>query len=646
MRTICLALFITKATILAAQEDTTGLKPSFFNQVNLSMNYSDTRWYEKGENLTSVGIGLYRNLKDRKGFQLRWGIELNRVRQVGPTPLNVAGIIEEPFQSTIFSLDVPLVLKYSFGERVKWVPEVGFYLANNMSNRITGSYERLTGDSINTIEKFNYNQRKVVSPFNVGASIGLGVVFPSGSYSYELKADYRFGFNDVGLGAFDSPLYSRYFRLSLGMIFHEKAKNNPITSEDSSADWINEYSVSVNNNDIASYSNKLNKTGIGFGLYHNSKEIKGFSSNLGFEINHTNYYGGLVTSRTMNWYSHMDVSMTALTIPFSLRYHIGKRFRIFPEAGVFVEFNSRARGEGQSYSVTGNQIPYTTTVSNFNETVALKKINYGVTAGVGVLVPIGKNHILLKAEYRYGQLELTTGNYRMGIYNRYIRFSAGYSLDMVKKATAKKIQLVNEIRTSLNYGAMILDYLPLYNENFITKPQIGYGIGIYRTTKERKNFQYIVGIELDLLRMTLENQYIRSYNGKVEETQSKSTAQSLFTSLNNGLRYYIGNKGIRPFIQIGIAPEFKVMIDTRDNFIVSNLTTGEVEEFNYKYNGVKIWDVYLTPNLGLGCVIKGSEVDYVVMADYKNSTLLAERSWRERPNYLRLSLGIRLHERK
>jgi len=117
--------------------------------------------------------------------------------------------------------------------------------------------------------------------------------------------------------------------------------------------------------------------------------------------------------------------------------------------------------------------------------------------------------------------------------------------------------------------------------------------------------------------MASENKYTRAYNGKVEETQSNSQVQNLYLSLNSGFRYSIGHRKIRPFAQIGLAPELMVIHDKEDNFVLNNLTTGEIKKYNYKNNVIKLWDIALVPNFGLGMVIKSSKVDYVVLVDYK-----------------------------
>jgi|GEM_PF-5320612 len=651
MRTICVVGLILQLFTTRAQEDTIGVKPPFFNQVNVSMNYSDARWYDRGEGKTSVGAGIYRNHMARNNFQLRWGFELNRLRQVGVTPKWLYGTADKPFQSTITSLNLPVALKYSFGKKIKWVPEAGIYLEHNMSNRLTGNYTRMTGDSANMQEmKLVYNSRKGVAPLNYGASLGLGVAIPSGPYTYEIKADYKFGFRDIGLGDYDSPLYSRYFRLSVGMIFHHKQEEHVLTTNDSTSSWINEFSGSGNYNDIARYSGNENRSGFGFGFYHNSRELHGFSTNLGFEVNNTNYYGRLVPDHNhgMYWYSKMDASLTAFSIPFTLRYHIGNRFRVFPEVGVFADLNAKATGKGKTYSYSGTPPNVTILESDFYGSVALKRINYGLTAGLGFLIPIGENNILLKAEYRYGQLELTPDNFsRVGIYNRYYRFSAGYALDMKKKNKQKEnVQLLSELRASVNYGGITQNAIPLNTDNYTEVPQIGFGIALYHGSNEKKNFQYLIGVEADYIRMKSENYYQRSYNGKTEKTENKSSRQSLHLGLNNILRYSIGQRTIKPFAQIGLAPTIKVMDASQDNYITTDLATGEIQHKNYNSETVKLFDFSLAPNLGVGFNMGFTKLDYLVVAEYVHQDVELYRNSARRPNYFRLSIGIRLHRKK
>lgn len=423
-----------------------------------------------------------------------------------------------------------------------------------------------------------------------------------------------------------------------------------LTISDSTASWINEFSGSGNYNDIARYTGKTSKAGFGFGVYHNSRERRGFSTNLGFEMNTTHYYGNLIPygNYWMSWYSAMDASLTAFSIPFTLRYHIGNRFRVFPEVGVFADINAKATGKGKTYSYSGTPPNMTILETDFYGSVAMKRINYGLTAGLGFLIPVGKNNILLKAEYRYGQLELTPDNFsRVGVYNRYYKFSAGYAIGMrkVNKST-NRLKLRPELRLSVNYSPSYRRYETTNSRIDIQDPLLGYGLSLYHGSVEKKSFQYLIGFDADLIRANRLWEYTQPYQNYMISVSSTNKMQTLNLSLNNVVRYYICQQKIRPFIQVGLAPIIQVLHNSKYHATTTNSINADVSEYKSSNTIVKLLDFSMAPNAGVGIILNASRYDYIMVLDWRYLDQSVYFGWDGESNIFKLSLGVRLHGTK
>lgn len=653
-----------------SQSDTSGVKPPFFNQVNISMNYSDVNRYTGNKNQGSYGIGIYQNNKWQKPWRMQWGFELVNIRQKEKYQFSNSNTFNMEVQSSIHSINIPFNFQYIIGDRIKWIPEAGVYMEHCFGHRESGRYIREITDSSGTSYLTQeYDKKGRINPFNVGVSAGIGVQIPSGKYSYILKADYRYGIGDLALDNTFGALYTRYFRLSAGIIFHEKQvrvrkeladkivlrPNKPSAEKDSLyTPYFNEYTLSVNYNDISRYTLSSDRVGFGFGVYHNSKIRRGFSSTWGMELNETRYRGRLVASHNhgMYRYSDMDAAITFLTLPASLKYHIGKRLCIVPEIGLYFDINLNARGKGMHYyyEETGGDPPYRYVEEEvFITDASIRRLNYGATTGLGFLIPVGKNNILLKAEYRYGIRDIGTYYNYNEIYNRYLRFALGYSFGTRRITKGHNDDFFfNEYRLSMNHSFLKNQYSRSMYNNAELKGLPGFGFGIFHNTKEKRHFQYQFGFELNMFN---QQKYFEYASDSVSNYFNQTQLQNYSLSVPNALRYYITNTQVRPFVQLGFSPRINLyerinrlsgFKDKADNELLSsaNRIDNEFEpQLKIEFHG------------GIGCAIRRKSLEYLLLAeyyvgqlDYSSNFYIYDGPYRTQ--FFKFSIGVRIHSSK
>lgn len=211
----------------------------------------------------------------------------------------------------------------------------------------------------------------------------------------------------------------------------------PSDTTQKSQPWINEYMLSANYNDIARYRDYDNRGGFGLGMYHNSRISKGLSTNIGLEYNLTRMYGDRSINHQSTFggrYSQMNYRWHTMTLPLSLRYHVGKRWIVFPELGVHANMNMLLTQHGEFYTIPqfGPQDDNSQT-TNYHSSNRIRPFSIGAHAGIGIRIPLKENHLMVKAEYRYGfDKDHNYNKYATtfdGVLN-YFRFSAGYSFGL------------------------------------------------------------------------------------------------------------------------------------------------------------------------------------------------------------------------
>jgi hypothetical protein len=417
--------------------------------------------------------------------------------------------------------------------------------------------------------------------------------------------------------------------------------------------YFNEYMLGSTYNDIAQYVSADNKWGYGLGVYHHSNMRNGFTTRWGMELTVNRFYGHLAGDhhRGMYRYSKMDAAIGFFSIPLSLSYHFGKRYRIAPEVGMHMDFNLSAMGKGTYTYVqlnSGGDPPSTihnkeVHLSNVN----IRRFNLGPHAGISMYIPLGKNELILRGEYRFGLIDLSQLYYTSSIYNRYFRFSAGYGFGMKQKTSNTKPNLFfNELRVSTHYDFKkhVIDNAYSGMQEFKTIP--GFGIGIFHITKPLRRFQYQIGIDFNRTHLFAKSEYHSHVEGTVN---TRTNSHRYLLALANAVRYSLTEGKTRPFVQLGLAPELNFLKSSR--FVTE--TTKKIDgsiigPHNSRLAFSESRNVFINISAGVGCAIATDNRDYILLTEYimNNNDYFTINGKGFHSSYLKLSLGITLGARK
>jgi len=187
-----------------------------------------------------------------------------------------------------------------------------------------------------------------------------------------------------------------------------------------------EFVVSMNRTDLKD-QNTENGNGFGIGIFKSFLDNKKVNIIFGLEFNRTSQikksmYGGQFAHSTdviynFNWFS----------IPVTTRINFGEKIKFFIEPGIFVDIPISTREKGTLHSYIPNeenQIEYTET--EYDKKASQIGLNYGLSFGLGMIIPISKVKLIIKPDYRLGLK--TIYDYHDQIFNKYFRINIGIKI--------------------------------------------------------------------------------------------------------------------------------------------------------------------------------------------------------------------------
>jgi hypothetical protein len=192
---------------------------------------------------------------------------------------------------------------------------------------------------------------------------------------------------------------------------------------DSASFFFNEFNVSLNRTVIAN-DNTQDRFGFGTGIYHSMLNRKKINLIFGFEYNLSKQYKKEISDNYGTSLEDIEYTIHSFTIPFNVRFNIGKKVKFFIDAGGFVEINFHAKAMGDKHInyTRGHDTAFKKSVTPFNEEVNVSRLNYGFTAGLGIRIPVKKIELIIKTDYKHGFRNLLHDDH-MNI--RYIRLNIG-----------------------------------------------------------------------------------------------------------------------------------------------------------------------------------------------------------------------------
>lgn len=198
-----------------------------------------------------------------------------------------------------------------------------------------------------------------------------------------------------------------------------------VFSQKDSCFIINEFSASVNRT-VLKDANTKDHMGLGAGIYHSFRSNKKLNILWGLEFNRTTQFKEVIGEGHSTTLTNVTCRINSVSIPLTARINFGNTFKLFFEAGTFVDLNVIARWKGTMYTTTLTQNNVVFDQHDFNTVADIASINYGTSVGIGVKFPIAKHTFAVKSDYKLGLAgEL---NSREEIKNNYIRLVLAFKL--------------------------------------------------------------------------------------------------------------------------------------------------------------------------------------------------------------------------
>lgn len=193
--------------------------------------------------------------------------------------------------------------------------------------------------------------------------------------------------------------------------------------------FFDEFAVSANVSHTGTGSSN-SRMGFGLGLYHTFLPGKSIQLLFGMGYNYAgqfikNVHGGHFSSKT-----DVTLRISTISLPaFFVRGYVGKRVKVFAEAGVFFDLILGASEKGTFYTLSfpnGYQKEPVEKTGSFHDGANIANTDYGFSAGIGVKIPLHKHSLVFKTDYKRGMRNLSYGF--TPIDNRYFRFVVAFQL--------------------------------------------------------------------------------------------------------------------------------------------------------------------------------------------------------------------------
>jgi len=190
--------------------------------------------------------------------------------------------------------------------------------------------------------------------------------------------------------------------------------------------FFDEFSISISK---ANLNKSLEKEGFGFGFgfYKNIFSEKMVNLVPGFEFNRSVQYFEQMSSGHYGNYTDLTIYINTLSLPVNARVNFGHKFKFFVEGGVFLDFTLGNKRKGMSHFYQPGTGEPPEEGFPFEDKLNLEGINYGVSLGLGISIPISKIDLIIKPDYKFGVRTLYS--YQDSVCNRYFRLSVAIKLN-------------------------------------------------------------------------------------------------------------------------------------------------------------------------------------------------------------------------
>jgi hypothetical protein len=193
-------------------------------------------------------------------------------------------------------------------------------------------------------------------------------------------------------------------------------------------DWFfDEINISVNRTNLKN-NNTDDRNGFGLGVARSFMSEKRFNILFGMEYNRTSQFKKSIYEGHFKSSKDVTFTLNCISVPFGVRYCFGNKLKVFVDSGIFTDImiQSNQKGTRQNYYYDNTQhLVYKETP--FNEKAQLQT-SAGISFGIGTRIPIGKNELIIRPDYKFGVNELISLSMDH-IYCRYLRLVIGMKFE-------------------------------------------------------------------------------------------------------------------------------------------------------------------------------------------------------------------------
>jgi hypothetical protein len=382
-------------------------------------NISRERFKSDSKSLIFVSGGVSFQYHFSNYFSLKTGLNYEARGFEYPITITYQNHVEYPWFSTRFDfLTLPIMARLTLGEKVQFFLNAGIYFSTaiNVSGHLEGDEPGFNHTHTTYLEV--YEKR------DFGFLAGIGMRLPvNEKWSLSLETRGTMGFADAGKKILTQKWESANILVGVNYRLKPSDPDNPyvqnkrlmigieggLTHTFVYSDFAHRpayeypyqnYTFEKQSKSGYSYGLSLqwnfrNRLSIRSGLSYDYKE---FYSQTSF-----NYYNGYNTyTGEISSIAKQTSSFDYLTVPLMAKITFGKKFQIFCNAGIYLAFLTRQSDYREEWlrNNFGGPAVYNYKESNNNGIHNYRKMDGGLSGGLGIAVPIGK-HLLISAEWRH-----------------------------------------------------------------------------------------------------------------------------------------------------------------------------------------------------------------------------------------------------
>ncbi len=179
-----------------------------------------------------------------------------------------------------------------------------------------------------------------------------------------------------------------------------------------------EFSISANRTNVATNGTE-NRNGFGLGIYRYIVSKKIINLTLGLEYNRTSQFKKSMYAGHFYNFNNVTLKVYNISIPLLIRISTGNKFKIFAEAGSFIDIIPYAEKTGTFSGINPYTYQYSSNLKT--ENAGLNKMNFGFSGGIGLLISASEFDVIIKPDYIKPALKLNNDTEFEDIFNNYFR---------------------------------------------------------------------------------------------------------------------------------------------------------------------------------------------------------------------------------